>query len=91
MENLERAYFVDFPKCDKIVDLQHHLAQWIQLKGKYGTGLPEEHLIAMLWKILPDDVKEDIKKQRTIRYDLDGQIAYLYGELGDSMDERLSR
>ena len=91
MENLERAYFVDFPKCEKLVDLQHHLAQWMQLKGKYGTGLPQEHLIAMLWKILPDDVREEIKRQRTIRYDLDGQIAYLYGELGDNMDERLSR
>ena len=47
LENLERAYFVDFPKCERLQDLQPHLAQWCQLKGKYGVGLPIEHLIAM--------------------------------------------
>ena len=91
LENLEREYFVSFPKCDKVIDLQPHLAQWVQLKNKYGVGLPSDHLIAMFWKILPEEVKEDVKKQKDIRGNLDLQIAYLYGEIGDSMDEKLSK
>ena len=91
LENLKRAYFVDFPKCERLQDLQPHLAQWCQLKGKYGVGLPIENLIAMFWKILPDEVCADVKKKRDIKYDLDLQIADLYGQLGDNMDEKLSR
>ena len=30
LENLEREYFVSFPKCEKVADLQPHLAQWVQ-------------------------------------------------------------
>ena len=52
LENLEREYFVSFPKCDKVAALQPHLAQWVQLKNKYGVGLPTDHSIAMFWKIL---------------------------------------
>ena len=91
LENLEREYFVSFPKCEKVSNLQPHLAQWVQLKNKYGVGLPNDHLIAMFWKILPEEVKEDVKKQKDIRGNLDLQIAYLYGEIGDSMDEKLSK
>ena len=32
-----------------------------------------------------------MKKQKDIRGNLDLQIAYLYGEIGDSMDEKLSK
>ena len=91
LENLEREYFVAFPKCDKVADLQPHLAQWVQLKNKYGVGLPVDHLIAMFWKILPDEVRDDVKKQKDLRGNLDYQISYLYGEIGDSMDDKLSR
>ena len=91
LENLEREYFVAFPKCERTSDLQNHLSQWVQLKNKFGIGLPVDHLIAMLWKILPDDVREDLKRQKNLRGNLDQQVAYLYGEIGDSMDEKLSK
>ena len=91
MENLEREYFVSFPKCEKVADLQPHSAQWVQLKNKYGVGLPNDRLIAMFWKILPDEVREDVKKQKDIKRNLDLQIGYLYGEIADSMDDKLSR
>ena len=45
----------------------------------------------MLWKILPDEVREDIKKQKDLKGNIDLQLAYLYGEMGDTMDEKLSR
>ena len=38
-----------------------------------------------------DEVCADVKKQRDLRYDLDMQISYIYGQLGDNMDEKLSR
>ena len=91
LENLEREYFVAFPKCNKLVDLQSHLAQWVQLKKKFGVGLPMEHLIAMMWKILPDEIRDDLKNQNDLRGNLDLQLNYLYGEFGDSMDEKLSK
>ena len=81
--------FVSFPKCEKVNDLQPHLAQWVQL-GNRWVGLPNDHLIAMFWKILTEEVKEDVKKQKDIRGNLDFQIAHLYGEIGDSLDEKLS-
>ena len=28
LETLEREYFVSFPKCEKVSDLQPHLSQW---------------------------------------------------------------
>ena len=56
LEKLEREYFVSFHKCEKLVDLQAHLAQWVQLKNKYGVGLPDDHLIAIVCKILSEDV-----------------------------------
>ena len=91
MEKLEREYVVAFPKCEKIVDLQPHLAQWVQSKNKFGVGLPSDHLIAMLWKILPDEVSDDVKKQTDLKGNLDLQIGYLYGEIGHTMDKKLSR
>ena len=60
-----------------MADLQPHLAQWVQLKNKYGVGLPVDHLIAMFWKILPDEVRDDVKKQKDLRENLDYQISYL--------------
>ena len=90
MANTERGYFVGFPKCEKSSDLTSHLGTWVRLKQKYGGGLPTEHLIAMFWKILPDDVREDVKKQKDCINDLDKQIAYVYGELGTVLDDKLA-
>ena len=85
---------MDLPKCEKPVDLQPHLSTWVQLRGKYGNGLPAEHLIAMFQNILPESVKDDIKKyakQNHCEWDLDKQVAYVYGEMGTLLDEKLSR
>ena len=90
MANTERGYFVGFPKCEKAADLSSHLGVWVRLKQKYGGALPTEHLIAMFWKILPDDIREDLKKQKDCANDLDKQIAYVYGELGTVLDDKLS-
>ena len=61
------------------------------MKNTFGIGLPVDHLIAMLWKILPDEFREDLKRQKDLRGNLDQQVGYLYGEIGDSMDEKLSK
>ena len=90
MANTERGYFVGFPKCEKSSDLTSHLGTWVRLKQKYGGGLPTEHLIAMFWKILPNDVREDVKKQKDCINDLDKQITYVYGELGTVLDDKLA-
>ena len=91
LSNLERGYFIDFPKCDKTEDLQSHLSLWLQLKNKYGMHLPIDHLILMLHNILPDVIKEDVKKQKDMKNDLDKQIAHIYSEMGDQVDDKLSR
>ena len=91
LANLERSHFVDFPRCDKSSDLPVHLGQWTELKNKYGAGLPQEHLIAMFWKILPDEVVADIKRRRDLVGDLQGQIDFVHGELDTYTDDRLSK
>ena len=91
MANAERGFWIEFPKCDKATDLQAHLAQWITLKGKYGSHLPEDHLIHMLHNILPDDVREAVKLQRDIRYNLQRQLDFIYVELGTFVDSKLSK
>ena len=88
---LERGWFIDFPKCDKPHELQPHLSAWIQLKNKYGLGLPMEHLICQFWKILPDIVKDDVKKQKDCVGNLDKQIAYVLSTLTEHSDEKLSK
>ena len=71
--------------------MQSHLSLWVQLKNKYGMHLPVDHLILMLHNILPDLIKEDVKKQKDMRSDLDKQIAHIYSEMGDQVDDKLSR
>ena len=63
----------------------------MQLKQKYGIGLPSEHLIHMFQKIIPDDVREELKRQRDIRQDLQRQIDYVYAEIGTLIDSKLSK
>ena len=91
LANLERSHFVDFPRCEKSSDLLVHLGQWTELKNKYGAGLPQDHLIAMFWKILPDDVVADIKRRRDLTGYLQGQIDFVHGELDTYTDDRLSK
>ena len=90
MITTERAFFIDFPKCERATDLQIHLGTWVQLKQKYGIGLPADHLIHMFHKILPDEVREELKRQRDIRQDLQRQIDYVYAEIGTFIDSKLS-
>ena len=91
MANAERGFWIEFPKCEKSTDLQAHLAQWISLKQKYGNHLPEDHLIHMLHGILPDEVREAIKMQRDIKYNLQRQLDFIYSEIGTFMDSKLSK
>ena len=91
LSNLERGYFIDFPKCAKAEDLQPHISLWVQLKNKYGMHIPVDHLIIMFHNILPDGVKEDVKRQKEMKGNLDAQIAHIYSEMGDHEDDKLSR
>ena len=91
LSNLERGYFIDFPKCEKAEYLQPHISLWVQLKNKYGMHIPLDHLIIMFHNILPDGVKEDVKRQKEMKGNLDAQIAHIYSEMGDQEDDKLSR
>ena len=59
----ERGFFLDFPTCDKIEDLQNHIVQWKQLQVEHGVGLPDEHLRHMFRKIIPEHVVEELKNR----------------------------
>ncbi len=91
LANLERGHFIAFPNCPNIGELEPHLKQWIQLKNRYGHGLPEEHLIGMLWSIIPEHMKEEIKKQRDLVGQLDAQINWVFGEIAERTDNKLSK
>ena len=91
LANLERGYFIAFPNCSNIVELEPHLKQWTQLKNKYGTGLPQDHLIGMLWSIIPESMKEEIKKQKDLSGKLDAQVAWIFSEIAERTDNKLSR
>ena len=91
LANLERGHFIAFPNCSNIAELEPHLKQWTQLKHKYGHGLPEEHLIGMLWSIIPEGMKEEIKKQRELAGNLDGQISWVFSEIAERTDNKLSK
>ena len=87
----ERGFFIDFPKCHKATDLRAHLGQWMQLRQKYGGGLPQDHLILMFQKILPDDVLANLKLQRDMKDDLQRQLSHVFSELGTFTDSHLSK
>ena len=91
MATNERGFFIDFPKCERAIDLRVHLGQWLKLKQKYGGNLPQDHLILMFQRILPDDVRENLKLQRDMKEDLQRQIDHVLGELGTSIDHTLSK
>ena len=91
LANLERGYFIAFPNCPAIGELEPHLKQWTQLKNKYGMGLPEDHLIGMLWSVIPESMKEEIKKQKDLTGRLDAQINWVFSEIAERTDNKLSK
>ena len=91
LANLERGHFIAFPNCPNIADLEPHLKQWIELKNKYGVGLPDEHLIGMLWSVIPENMKEELKKQKDLVGKLEGQINWVFGEIAERTDNKLSK
>ena len=91
LANLERGYFIAFPNCPNITELEPHLKQWVQLKNKYGMGLPEDHLIGMLWSVIPESMKEEIKKQKDLIGRLEAQINWVFGEIAERTDNKLSK
>ena len=89
----ERGFFLDFPTCDKIEDLQNHIVQWKKLQVEHGVGLPDEHLRHMFRKIIPEHVVEELKKLH-----VSGQMAtwnleydYVYKEISRLNDSRMSK
>ena len=64
---------------------------WIQLKNKYGSALPADHLIGMLWKIIPEDLKEDIKKDKDLTGKLDAQMSWIFSKISERTDTKLSK
>ena len=91
MGKTERSYFINFPMCDRAMELRTHLGQWCQMKQKYGAGLPMDHLIIMFQDILPDHVKEDVRRQKDTKDNLQKQIDYVYSELDTYNDAQLSK
>ena len=91
MANAERGFWIDFPKCERSTDLHAHLTQWIALKQKYGNHLPEDHLIHMLHGILPDEVREAVRQQRDMRFDLQRQLNFIFSEISQFVDSKLSK
>ena len=91
LANLERGHFIGFPNCSDLGQLEAHLKQWVMLKGKYGAHLPDDHLIGMLWTIIPDAIRDDIKKQRHLTGRLNDQIAWIYAEINERTDNKLSK
>ena len=88
---MEHSHFISFPKCSSATGLHAHLGQWMQLKATYGAHLPEAHLIFMLWGIIPDDLKEELKKNKEMKGNLNKQVAWLYEQIAERTDDKLSR
>ena len=90
MGKTEREFFIKFPKCPKASDLRAHMGKWMEMHQKYGTGLPQEHLVLMFQNILPQDVLSDVKLQRDLRDDLQKQVAYVLSEIETYTNAELS-
>jgi hypothetical protein len=91
MINLERGHFIAFPRCSDIATLEPHLKQWISLRNKYGAHLPEEHLISMFWNIIPEHMREEIKRQKHLTGQLQPQIDWVFSEISERSDATLSK
>ena len=51
-----------FPACPSEVDLPIYLGEWLSLAQEQGGDLPERHLTTLLTKMLPSEVRSDVKK-----------------------------
>ena len=58
--------FLMFPQCTKEDALQANLGLWLQLRPKYGSDLPDDHLRLMFRNNFPADVLADIRKHRDL-------------------------
>ena len=66
MKVAERNFFINVPQCTKEDQLQTHLGQWLQLRQKYGSDLPEDHLRLIFHNTLPINVLPDIRNNRDL-------------------------
>ena len=57
----DRGFFIYFPKCDKIKDLQTNCPM-ATLQMEHGVGLPDAHIRHMFRGVLPENVTEELKK-----------------------------
>ena len=61
-----------FPKCPNSAVLQQYLGLWMSIVDEQGGDLPSRHLNTLLLKMLPDDVLEDVKRQKLLGGPLQG-------------------
>ena len=54
-------------------------------------GLPEDHLIGMFWSVIPESMKEDVKKQKDLVGKLEGQINWVFVEIAERTDSKLTK
>ena len=66
MKVAERNFFIGVPACTKEDELQTHLGQWLQLRQKYGSDLPEDHLRLIFQNTLPVNVLADLRNHRDL-------------------------
>ena len=87
----ERGFFIDFPRCDKVEDLQNHIVQWKKLQMEHGVGLPDAHLRHMFRGIIPEHVTDELKKLQSQFPVWDMEYNYVYKEISRLNDSRLSK
>ena len=51
-----------FPQCPSAKDLPLFLGDWLSLVNEQGQDLPHRHLTTLLKKMLPPEVKDNVKK-----------------------------
>ena len=66
MKVAERNVFIRVPQRTMEDELQTNLGQWLQLRQKYGSDLPEDHVRFVFHNILPVNALADIRKHRDL-------------------------
>ena len=61
VEVQERECFIKFPECPDRRFLNEYLSEW-EACAVHGVYLPDSHRQAMLKSMLPEAVREDVKK-----------------------------
>ena len=51
----------NFPECEASTNLSVYLGEWLSLVQEQGMDLPQRHLTTLLVKMLPADVRLDVK------------------------------